>query len=119
MSTSTITPSRPAPLVGTGGDGPDGRPFPWGPITQVHSINGIDVVEYRRDMSNTSVSPSAAGEDPYAEHGQTQFHAYIDGRDTHRSDYSLDSALVGAIAQRREGPNGLAAMYFDRMTLPD
>lgn len=92
--------------------GPDGRTFPWGPIDATHEVGEYQIVQFRRDMSNSS-QPKY-----WHEHGQTQFHPYINGRDTSCSYASLDSALVGVIAYRREGPNGQAAHYFDRMTLP-
>lgn len=91
---------------------PDGRTFPWGPIQQVHQISGIQIVEYLADNS-TIANPS---EHTYSEHGQPRFHPYLDGRDMGMSFTTLDNALVGAIAYRREGPNSRAATYFNRMT---
>ena len=110
----TATPARPERLPRSpyGIYGPDGRKFPWGPIQAIHSISGIDVVEYLIDMSNHAGN----GPDGYADHGATRYHPYIDGKDTSRSYDSLDSALVGAVAIRREGPNTRAAEYFDRIT---
>lgn len=114
MTTSpAATPARPAPLPKSRVThlAPNGRPFPWGPIDAVHSIAGIDVVEYRCDKSNFGQ------ESAWAEHGETRFHPYLEGRDTSTSYYSLDSALVGAIALRRSGPNSQAAAHFDMITL--
>lgn len=102
---------RPEPLRGPR-TGPDGKRFSWGPVDAIHRIGEYAVVEYREDTSNFR-QPEV-----WARHGRTVFHPYIDGRDTHRSYLTLDSALVGAIAIKREGPNGQAADYFDRMTLP-
>lgn len=94
---------------------PDGRRFPWGPVQRVHAIGRYEVVEYLRDNSNLSHMPREA--DRVArEHAAASFHPYVDGKDTCRSYETLDSALVGAVAHVREGANGSAAWYFDRMT---
>jgi hypothetical protein len=111
-STMSETIERPAPLPRTGLQAPDGKRFPWGPIDAVHVMGPYAIVEYRNDASGNTFQREV-----WAEHGQTRFHPYIDGRDTSCSYRSLDSALVGAVAYRREGPNGRAAFYFDRMTL--
>lgn len=71
------------------------------------------MVEYLRDARNLS-NPSEAS---VRDHGRTFFHPYLGGRDLHRPYRSLDSALVGAIAYRRCGPNSQAAHHFDLMTL--
>lgn len=113
---TTIAP--PARLTGSRTNGPGGRPFPWGPIDRVHEIGDIQIVEYRRDLSNF-ISTSPSNPDPYAAHGHTEFHPFVNGNDTHTWFRSLDSAVVGAIAYKREGPNGQAAGYFNRMTLSD
>ena len=89
---------------------PNGDRFAWGPVQAVHTVGEYDIVEYLDDRSNFG------REVEWAPHGQTMFHPYINGRDTHRSYRTLDSALVGVIAHKREGPNGQAAEYFDRMT---
>jgi len=91
---------------------PDSRTFPWGPIDAVHRIGNFQIVEYRSDKSNSTQS------EYWHEHGETMFHPYINWKDTNRSYTSLESALVGAVGVVREGPNGRAAEYFDRMTLP-
>lgn len=104
---------RPRPLAGPR-LAPDGREHAWGPITAIHEVGDIQVVEYRRDTSNHSESQPWV----WAEHGTTVYSPYVEGRATSRSYASLDSALVGAIAYKREGPNGQAAAYFERMTLP-
>jgi hypothetical protein len=109
------TVQQPSPLPGTGHfTAPDGRPFPWGPIDRVHRVGRFAIVEFRRDESKLW-SPDGKYLD---RHNATQFHPYIDGRDASTSYSSLESALVGAVGYLREGPNGRAASYFDRMTLP-
>lgn len=91
---------------------PDGRQFAWGPIDAIHTIGEYQIAEYREDQSNHSASQPWCWE----RHGRTLFHPWIAGRDMHASFLTLDSALVGAIAYKREGPNGRAARYFDLMT---
>lgn len=90
---------------------PDHKKFTWGPIQKIHTINKYQIVEYLKDNSNLH------GEIPTSPHRKTMFHVYIDGKDTCRSFYSLDSALIGAIVYVRRGPNSQAAAYFDLMTL--
>lgn len=102
---------RPTRLPGRRGNGPDGRNFPWGPIIQVHTVGDIDVLEFLDDRSNY------AQRDAWAAHGRTRFAAYIAGRNTAHTYHSLDSALVGAIAYKRRGPNDQSARAFDLMTL--
>lgn len=92
---------------------PDGREFSWGPVQAIHSINGIEIVEYLVDNSNLS-NPS---EHSVRRHGRPGFHVYIDGRGTSNTYNNLDSALVAAIAHRRLGLNSQAAHHFDLMTL--
>lgn len=88
-------------------NGPDGRRFPWGPIQHVHAIGTIEIVEFTwRAISN----------DPGME-GATGFAVYINGKDAGRTATTLDSAVVLAIATKRDGLNTQAAMFFDRMTL--
>ncbi len=103
--------NRPTPLPPTGIEAPDGRRFPWGPIQQIHTVGDFAIVEFLDDRSKFDA------EDSWAGHGDTMFHPYIDGRDTSRSYGSLESALVGAIAYRRRGPNSQAAEHFELMTL--
>jgi hypothetical protein len=92
---------------------PDGKEFVWGPIDAVHTVGEYAIVQYREDQSNHSASQPWA----WNRHGRTVYHPYLNGRDTNHSYASLDSALVGVIAIKREGYNGQAAEYFDRMTL--
>jgi hypothetical protein len=99
-------------LPKTGIPAPDGRSFPWGPIVRIHKVGPYEIVEFLVDRSNHSPHQPEA----LIDHGTTAFHPYIDGRDTSRSYWTLDSALVGAVGYRREGPNGRAATYFDLMT---
>lgn len=112
---TTQSTDRPEPLRKPYGTDPAGRKFAWGPIVKVHEIGEYQIVEFLRDLSNFHLTGQA---NPYADHGATQFHPYINGRDTGTYYRTLDSALVGCVAYKREGPNGRAADYFDRMTLP-
>lgn len=103
-------PTRPEPLPGPRPVMPDGRTFSWGPVDRIHEIGNITVVEFRTDQSN-NITPSS-----WLTHGQKRFIPYV-GRWGFRVFLSLDSALVGAIAYKRRGPNTQAAEHFDLMTL--
>jgi hypothetical protein len=101
-----------SPLRKTGIKAPDGREFVWGPIQRIHEIGDeYQVVEYLWDASTM-----APGSD-VGDHGRTFYAPYLNGRSIGRSYYSLDGALVGVIAYKREGPNSRAAEHFNLMTL--
>src|SRR5690606_33164947 len=90
------------PLPRSTQTGPDGRAFPWGQIVTIHEISDFRIVEFLVDYSNTiSFDP-----DLYDGHGKPQFHVYLDHGDgrfrSSRGYSSLDSAIVGAIAVKRD-----------------
>ena len=74
------------------------KEYTWGNVVNVHCIGEYQIVEAigKRDK-------------------ETQWHGYINYRDTNTSYSSLDSALVGCIGIKYEGGNGRAAMYFCKM----
>lgn len=74
------------------------KEFTWGNVIKIHYIGEYQIVEYidKRDK-------------------KTFYHGYINYSDINRSYSSLDSALIGCIGYKREGGNGKAAMYFDKM----
>lgn len=74
------------------------KEFTWGEVVKVHCIGEYQIIEAigRKD-------------------GETQWHGYINYRDTNTGYSSLDSALVGCIGIKYEGGNGKAAMYFCKM----
>lgn len=74
------------------------KEYTWGDVVKVHCIGEYQIVE-------------AIGKTDR----ETQWHGYINYRDTNTSYSSLDSALVGCIGIKYEGGNGRAAMYFCRM----
>lgn len=74
------------------------KEYSWGNVVKIHCIGEYQIVE-------------AIGKTD----GETQWHGYINYRDTNTSYSSLDSALVGCIGIKYEGGNGRAAMYFCRM----
>ena len=82
--------------------------FNWGTILDIHNAGDIYVVEFAQ--KRVSNNPSAEG--------QVWFHTYIGSKDQSRSYESLDSALIGAIAIKRIGPNSgdYAARFFNDMT---
>jgi hypothetical protein len=103
-----VTATRPQPLIGPR-TAPDGKRFPWGVIDEVHEVGPYQIAQYRKDAS------TYAHESAWVDHGKTMFHIYVEGKDACQSFWTLDAALVGAIAYRAEGPNGQAAEYFMRM----
>jgi hypothetical protein len=100
----------PKPLAGDRYLPFNGKTFPWGPVVAIHEISDYQIVEYLQDHSGHRDPRAWEG------HGERAFHPYIDGKDTCMSALTLDSALIGVIGCRREGPNGTAAYYFERMT---
>lgn len=101
-------PVRPERLKGSRMD-PYGGRFPWGPITEQHQVGPYTILEYLDDRSN-AVHP-----EDWVNHGRTLYHIYIDGKSASISALSLDAALSGAIAYRRDGANSRAGEYFIRM----
>ena len=70
--------------------------YVWGKIVNIHCIGEYQIVEAVRNED-------------------THFHGYISYQDTCQVYPSLDSALIGCIANKYEGSNGMAAMYFEKM----
>lgn len=101
-------PVRPERLKGPRLD-PYGDRFLWGPITETHQIGPYTIVEYLDDRSG------AIHSEEWAQHGRTLYHVYVEGRSAHISALSLDAALAGAIAFRRDGSDSRAGDYFMRM----
>lgn len=87
---------------------PDGSRFTGGPIQDIHEIGPYAIVEYRDDRRRLPVADQAG-------HGRTLFHVYVNGADSHRGYFSLDEALLGAIALRNEGANTRADLYAARL----
>lgn len=82
------------------------RKFVWGPVKEVYRIGPYEVVRYHPQIFKDS---SGTGNYDYT---VNQYHPYVKGEDTNESYDSLDAALVGAIAYRREGGNHRADRYF-------
>jgi len=76
--------------------------FTWGRVVRLHVVGEYEIVEYIAEHVEETKD-------------RTQFHVYVDGRDTNTSAASLDEALAIAISYKYEGPNGRAARYFMRM----
>ncbi len=84
--------------------GPDGKRWPWGRITEVHSIGPYDIVEFIwKDIKGGLA-------------GKRGFGVFVAGRDAGISAPTLDGALLLAIAYRAEGGKSTsAALYMTRM----
>lgn len=73
--------------------------FPWGRIIKDHDIGIYTIREYHpRQRRGVEVLPSI-------DETETQYHGYIDGKDTHESWVTLEDAMVGLIVRRMIGPN--------------
>jgi hypothetical protein len=75
--------------------GPDGRKFPWGTIRETHEIGPYSIVEFA-DRA-----------------GDVAYHVYVACKDASVSAWTLDGALLLAIA-KRAGDTG-AAKYMARL----
>jgi hypothetical protein len=79
--------------------------FPWGLIVKDHEIGPYTIREYhpgKREGVEVLKMPDM---------DVTQFHGYIDGKDTHESWNSLEDAMVGLIVRRFLGANNSAINY--------
>jgi len=91
---------------------PDGRSFVWGKVTNLHYLGPYCFVEFLRDNSHTFSVDKA---NLVQTHGQTQWHAFVNERDTSYSYDSLEAAMAGAVAYKVAGLNTQAAMHFMKM----
>lgn len=80
--------------------------FPWGVIQTVHRIDQYAFVEYFKYAPGSARNLT----------GRTAYSVFVNERSISRSAYSLDEALVIAIAYKRDGQNSRAAHYFMKMT---
>lgn len=71
--------------------------FTWGPVVAVHRIGPYAIVEYRRQIFEGSTSTGKYSDT------ETMFHPYVDGKDTNVGTYSLEMALLHAIASKQFG----------------
>lgn len=101
-------PVRPERLKGPRID-PYGDAFMWGPIVEVHQVGPYTILEYLDDRSNAMRSTE------WVKHGRTLYHVFVDGKNSYVAALSLDAALAGAIAYRRDGEDSRAGDYFMRM----
>ena len=86
------------------------HPFTWGQVVNIHAIGEYSIVEYQ--PWKTDGCRLKIGDVDFENY---LFHGYIDGKCTSRSWESLDAALVGLIAYKRDGPNTQAGEFFMKM----
>lgn len=67
---------------------PDGKPFPWGTILQMHAVGEYRIAEYEDSRT-----------------GRVLYHGWVAGQDTSSSWTSLDEALIFLIAYSNTEPN--------------
>ena len=82
--------------------------FPWGRIIDWHKLGEYDIAEYHPydEKSNR---------DLFLNRERVAFHGWIDGRDASSSWDTLERAIVGLIAIKRDGVNSQAGELFARM----
>jgi hypothetical protein len=88
---------------------PDGRPFVWGPIVDIHQISVYTIVEFKRNIDNDETKHF--------------FHVYVGEYDANRDYETLDHALVAAVAYKHElaaggqshAANSQASHFFMKM----
>jgi hypothetical protein len=86
----------------------DLKDFPWGKVAHVHEVGEYQIVEYHPRVAVGCTLTKEL-------HDHTEFHPYINGKNTSTSYRSLDAALVGVIAHKHDGANTRADVYFCRM----
>lgn len=83
------------------------KKFHWGLVVADHNIGPYTIREYHPGKLDGVTILSEPNMDI------TEFHGYIDGKDTHESWSSLDDALVGLIVKRTAGLNkSVIASHF-------
>ena len=86
--------------------------FVWGQITQEWEIGPYHIAAYHPKL------PSNKGKG--VDETQTNYHIWVDGRDTHTSSLTLEGAMIIAIADKSLGrhPEGLS-MIARALNLPE
>ena len=80
------------------------KEYHFGHIEATHEIGDYQIIE---SVRTTEVNGESKTE--------KLFHTYLDFNDMHESYYTLDEAIIGAIAGKYEGLNHRANRYFCRM----
>lgn len=92
----------------------NGAQFTWGTAIHLHEVGPYSILEFhpwKRDgVSIVTGDPDTS---------KTQFHSWVDGKNTSHSYASLDAALAGCIAHRYEGSMHQADYYFMKMLVTD
>ena len=83
-----------------------GGAFTWGEVIAIHAIGEYSIVEYHPWKDTSSRVEVGAPSD------EISFHIWIGNRDCCRSFSTLESAIVGAIAYKFDGPNTQADRFF-------
>lgn len=73
--------------------------FVWGEIQKVHTVGDIQIVEY-----------ASRHED-----NKTQYHIYVDGKDSRLASNTLDEAILGALGFKYDGRNSQFAYFALKM----
>jgi hypothetical protein len=90
----------------------EGPKFWLGPIVAAHHIGEYSFIEY--EATDFTSGPNYGKRD-----GSHHFGGFINGHNVSRNWHSLDAALVGIVAFKRDGGNSQAGRLFMRATEPD
>lgn len=90
----------------------DGRKYWLGPVVAVHRIGEYALLEY--EHTDFHSGPNYGKRD-----GSTGFSGFINGHSLSRGWRSLDAALVGIVAVKRDGTNTQADHLFMKATQPE
>ena len=72
--------------------------FTWGFIEEFYTIGPYDIVKYITNHGN-----------------ETNYHGWINGKDTSRGWTTLDRAILGLLAYKHDGNNSQAGELMSRM----
>lgn len=87
----------------------DPRNYTWGMLLKIHTIGEYSIVEYHpRVVEGCTVTQAI-------NFSEKNFSCYINGKPCSMSCLSLDAALAHCIAEKHDGINTRADMYFLRM----
>ena len=73
--------------------------FAWGTVLQTWDIEEYTIVKYQDKIGDKNVC----------------YHMWLDGKDTNRSTFSLEEAIIDVIAIKYDGINSYAGIYFSKM----
>ena len=89
--------------------------FSWGKIIRIEEIGIAGDVNFSIVVFHPWKTKGCTVETGRPDYDKIYFHGYVNDEDTHESYLSLEEALVGCVAYKREGFNHRADRYFFKM----